>query len=167
MLTTTQAANILRCSRQHVVRMCDRGEIPSTRVGTHRRIRRRDLDALLHPPLRREDERSLWLHLAIAGKLVVDPDGVIGLARQRLALLRTVHQRAGAYLDQWERALDAGPEAVIRIMVGRDDTAQALRSASPMTGLGLLTNDERHRILAAFRSHWGRAVQVARLDRRQ
>ena len=59
-LTTTQAAALLGCSRQHIVHLCDIGQLPHTRRGTHRRIRRSDVDRLLSPPLRREDERSLW-----------------------------------------------------------------------------------------------------------
>ena len=42
-LTTQAAAEFLGCSRPHIVRMLEQGEIPYTKVGKHRRIRFEDL----------------------------------------------------------------------------------------------------------------------------
>jgi excisionase family DNA binding protein len=42
-LTTQQAAEILNCSRDFVVRLCDNGELPYRKLGTHRKIRFDDL----------------------------------------------------------------------------------------------------------------------------
>jgi excisionase family DNA binding protein len=45
MLTTRQAADILACSRQHVVKLIDEGKLKAEKVpgGTHRRVHLRDL----------------------------------------------------------------------------------------------------------------------------
>ena len=45
LLTTKQAADMMACSRQHVVKLIDNGKLPAEKVpgGTHRRIRLKDL----------------------------------------------------------------------------------------------------------------------------
>ncbi|UAB96987.1 helix-turn-helix domain-containing protein [Dactylosporangium vinaceum] len=50
---------MLHCSRQHVVDLCSNGTLAFVRAGTHRRIRRDDVERLLRLPFRREVEKSL------------------------------------------------------------------------------------------------------------
>jgi len=42
-ITTQSAAELLGCSRPHIVKLLEEGEIPFTKVGKHRRIKYEDL----------------------------------------------------------------------------------------------------------------------------
>jgi excisionase family DNA binding protein len=110
-LTTTAAAALLHCSRQHVVDLCDNGTLPFVRAGTHRRIRRDDVERrLLRPPFRREVDKSLWLHRAVAGKLVADPVRGMALARRKLRYAYTGTQKVDRVLDGTVRQTAASVE---------------------------------------------------------
>ncbi|MFC9443300.1 helix-turn-helix domain-containing protein, partial [Brevibacterium sp. NPDC056947] len=50
-MSTGEVAKILGVSRQHIVDLCERGDLPFTKVGTHRRIRRADLNGLFRTHL--------------------------------------------------------------------------------------------------------------------
>ena len=46
LLTTGEAAKLLSSTRQHVVNLCNSGDLPFGTVGKRRRVRRRDVEVL-------------------------------------------------------------------------------------------------------------------------
>lgn len=101
LLTTGEAAKLLSSSRQHVVNLCNAGDLPYLTVGNHRRVRRRDVEALRTRSQRpnRGQRRSLWLNTAVAGRLVVDPNVVLRLpgrtCRRSKCRIRVGRRRTG------------------------------------------------------------------------
>ena len=156
LLTTSEAAELLRSSRQHVVDLCERGLIPYVKVGAHRRLRRSDVEAVLRPQLTRDQHRSLWLHAAVAGRLVRDPDAVLRKATRNLEQLHRVHADGSAvkWLDRWFAVLDSGVEAILDVLTSPDPEAVELRQNSPFAGV--LSEAERQTVLRAFAARWRR-----------
>jgi hypothetical protein len=138
--------------------MCTRGELPFTWVGRHRRIHRSAVDQLLrddHPPLTRDQERSLWLHRALVGRLVEQPEQILNQARQNATKLLEQQQRPGMTthrLTEWLRVLDSGADNVAEVLTSAQPHAVELRQNSPFAGV--LPQDIRSKVLAAFIRHW-------------
>jgi excisionase family DNA binding protein len=156
LLTTGEAAALLNSSRQHVVDLCDRGDLPFTTVGTHRRVLRRDVEAIRTRTQRltRDQRRSLWLAYAVAAQIVTDPDAAIASARANLDRMRTAARgQAQRWLDEWERLLDGPVEELLDNLTSRSPKGRELRQNSPFSGL--LDNEGRTAVLAAWRQHSG------------
>lgn len=155
LLTTGQAAAILGSSRQHVVDLCTSGRLPYQVVGSHRRVRRSDVVQFLGgvgAALTRDQQRSLWLHRVVAGKVALDPGRTVALARRNLSRLRSQHP-AGAVtadFDEWEAQLDGPLDVLLATLVSPSGQAVELRQNSPFAGV--LTERERAKALAAFRA---------------
>jgi excisionase family DNA binding protein len=149
LLTTGEAALILNSSRQHVVDLCDRGDLPFVTTGRHRRVRRADVEALRTrtSKLTRDQIRSLWLGYAIAGKLVADPRSVLKKARNNLTHIREVSSRNAnnRWLSEWQALLNGPVIDVLDALTSRSPRARELRQNSPFAGV--LTEDERQRVL--------------------
>jgi excisionase family DNA binding protein len=156
LLTTGEVATLLRASRQHVVDLCDRGLLSYVRVGAHRRIRRTDVEAVLASELTRDQLKALWLHRAVAGKLVADPSAVLAKATANLARLHGIHPdgMAAVWLERWCVLLNAGAETVLDVLTSRSPGATELRQNSPFAGV--LSDAERHAVLSAFTVTWRR-----------
>lgn len=154
LLTTGQAAAILGSSRQHVVDLCTSGRLAYQVVGSHRRVRRADVVRLLGGGggLTRDQQRSLWLHRVVAGKVALDPVRVASRARRNLGQLRSQHPTGAvtADFDEWESLLDGPVEVLLATLVSPSQRAVELRQNSPFAGA--LTERERAKALAAFRS---------------
>jgi excisionase family DNA binding protein len=150
LLTTGEAARLLRSSRAQVVDLCLRGLLPYVKVGVQRRVRRTDVEALIEPALSRAQMESLWLHRAVAGRVVRNPPAVLAAAAINLRRLRRLHPegRAWDWLDRWEATLDEGVEAVLDALTSSAEYAIELRTTSPFAGI--LPEAERRAVLAAF-----------------
>ncbi|MGC4772000.1 helix-turn-helix domain-containing protein [Micromonospora sp. DT44] len=161
LLTTGQVAKLLGTSRQQVVNLCERGELPFVKVGAHRRLRREHVEALLHPKpeLTRDQLKSLWLHQAIAGSLVTDPDAVLKKAGENLDRLLRQHQgtMTEVWLKRWQDKINEGVGAVLKTLTSDDPEAVELRQNSPFAGV--LSQPQRTKVLGSFtRRGWGRVA---------
>ncbi len=150
LVTTGQAAILLRSSRAHVVDLCLRGLLPYVRVGGQRRIRRTDIEAMIHPTLTREQLECLWLHRAVAGKVVANPSALLAAAAINLRRLRRLHPegRAWEWLDRWDAVLEEGVEAVLDALTSPASFAVELRRNSPFAGV--LSEAERRTVVEAL-----------------
>jgi len=164
LLTTGEAAAVLGCSRQHVTDLCRSGALPFRTIGTHRRVTRSDLTRFASTPsadvprdILRQQLRSLWLHRAVAGRLAADPDGVLAIARANLERARALHPRSGPWIDEWA-AIVGDPEQVMESLTSPSAASDELRQNSPFAGV--LEEEERARILAAF-ADWWRATHAS------
>ncbi len=155
LIRTGEAARLLGCSRQHVVDICDEGKLPVVREGrSHRYVRRSDVLALTGRSLTRDQEQSRWLHGAIVGHLVSEPDLVLRRARENLDRFSKVHAGTMAehWLGLWRLTLNSGLDDVLTVLVSDSPQATELRQNSPFTGI--LSEDERRTVLESFREHW-------------
>ncbi|WNJ17961.1 helix-turn-helix domain-containing protein [Pontibacter sp. G13] len=55
-LTTSQAADILGCSRPHLIKLLEEGAIPFHKIGTHRRVSHRELSNYLAAKRQERDQ---------------------------------------------------------------------------------------------------------------
>ena len=151
LLTTGEAAAVLNSSRQHVVDLCERGDIPFTTIGTHRRIRRGDVEALLERTQRltRDQRRSLWLSYAVAGRIAEDSIAARHQAIENLQQMRVSSRgQARRWLDEWERLLLGPTHRLLTTLVSPSPKSRELRQNSPFAGI--LTDEERARVLQAW-----------------
>lgn len=124
-------------------------------VGTHRRIKRSDAEALAGRtagnaggPMTADQLRALWLHRAVAGKVAGDPDQILAMAQKAARKLLENEADGAPWVRQWLAVIDRGPEAVMRMLVSTDPMARELRANSPFSGV--LPADERAAILTSF-----------------
>ena len=154
LLTTGEAAKLLSSSRQHVVNLTKSGDLPFVTIGSHRRIRRRDLEALRNRTQRMkllDQRRSLWLNTAIAGHLVHDPEHVLRRARTNLELMEKRHTRGQAahWLSEWRTLLWGPTERIMEVLTSPTPWAREMRQNSPFAGV--LDEADRVAVLEAFR----------------
>lgn len=61
-MTTQAAAEVIGCSRPHLIKLLENGEIPFTMVGRHRRIKFEDVTTYMKS-MKRKQEQFLWKQL--------------------------------------------------------------------------------------------------------
>lgn len=107
------------------------------------------LDATVeyHPPMTREERRSLLLHRAIARKLLDDPETVRARARRTLAAMRARHADM-PLLREWAVLLDRPVAALAPVLVDPDPWARELRQVTPFAGV--LSAAERADVYRTF-----------------
>ena len=157
LISTGEAAALLGSSRQHVVDLCNRGELPALSIGRHRRVRREDVErfaarATVTQPLRREELLSLWLGRAVAAQVAGQPARSLEHARRNLELLERENPQARPLLRLWRQAIDEGPEAVMEVLTSRTPAAIDMRQTSPF--FGLIPQEERDRVVGQFHEYW-------------
>lgn len=156
LLRTGAAARMLGVSRQHLVDLCDRGDVSFVRVGSHRRIPNSEVSRLLmRSTLTREREKSLWLHRAALAYLFTDPSQVLDRVRANIARIRAAHRPDGmtvAYLDRWTSIVDRGVDAIAETMTSSTEQACELRQNTPFAGV--LPAEVRLAVLSSFADHW-------------
>jgi excisionase family DNA binding protein len=151
-MTTGEAAALLGSSRQHVVDLCERGELPYSTTGRHRRVRRRDVEEVQArtEDLTRDQARSLWLSYALAGRIAEDPEAAVAKARANLAKMREVARgQAQSWLGEWESLIEGGADHMLDALTSRSPRGRELRQNNPFAGV--LTDEERVQVLAAWR----------------
>jgi excisionase family DNA binding protein len=168
LLSIGEAAILLRSSRRQVTDLCARGLLPYVSIGTQRKLRRADVEALIRPALSRVETEQLWLHRAIAGKLVNDAASVLATAEINLRRLRRLHPDGHSWdwIDRWQAVLDEGPEAVLEALTSSAGYAVEMRMTSPFAGV--LSEVERRRVLeslAETRRERARPMRVEDLER--
>jgi hypothetical protein len=96
------------------------------------------------------DARSLAMHCRIAQKISRDPD-LLNKARENLErwLAKTKGPKP-RYLREWRQILERPWPAIAELITSMSEEANRLRSSSPFAGV--LTQEERDQIYAAFRT---------------
>lgn len=149
---------MLGVSRGEVVGLCDQGELAYVGVGDDRRVSRSEAARLAGCGLRREEEKSLWLHLAVVEPLLTDRDVVLDRARDNLRRWVAVHRSDGMaaqYFTRWTEILNEGLDSVVAVLTSGSVEACELRQNSPFAGV--LDEQTRREVLRSYAEHRSRA----------
>lgn len=150
-LTTRQAAELIGSSRQHVVNLCERGELAYSRVGRHRRIARQEFERFLAEirPLDHSHLFALWLNRVAVGHIAQDVDGAFEIA-QRVLDEQSTDEQSQFWVGRWRKLLLNGPDTVMDVLTSHDPDALSMQNMSPF--LGLVSEKERERVLSTLLS---------------
>lgn len=102
------------------------------------------------PAMTRDQQRSLALHVAIAGELAARPEEVLETARRNVAVMRAAGPGAEGLLAEWDRILDLPPMLVAARMLDPSEHGRDLRQVTPFSGI--LSARARTDVYLVFRS---------------
>lgn len=102
-----------------------------------------------HPPMTREERRSLALHGAIAARLREDPGPVLSAARANLARMIERTDPSSQPLREWKVLLDRPLPALLPMLTDPAPWMRELRHVTPFAGV--LSARERASVYRAFR----------------
>jgi excisionase family DNA binding protein len=164
-LSTSKAAGILGVSRQHLATLADSGEIPSWRVGTHRRFNSADLARFklkrsgkrggLQPrvgEMNLTDLRSWIYGVLLAAKVAEDPDGLLQRGRINIRKLQEAHPDGSPspLLRHWEELMNGPTDELLEVLISPSQWAIELRHSSPFAGE--LSEKERRWVIRSTRN---------------
>lgn len=103
---------------------------------------------VFHPPMTREERRSLALHRAIADRLRQDPEGVLSSAHRTLARMSSTASPHSQPIREWAVLLHRPVDALVEVLTDPAPWARELRHVTPFAGV--LTASERSEVIRAF-----------------
>jgi hypothetical protein len=83
----------------------------------------------------RNERFSLLLHRELARALEIDPGGVLSRGRRNILRWQAAQGHTVQAWDEWLKLLDAGAEAVRKIMLDEGQHGARLRQSSPFAGI--------------------------------
>jgi transcriptional regulator with XRE-family HTH domain len=108
-----------------------------------------------HPPMTREERRSLALHEAIAERVRQDPEPALAQARATLGRMASGPAGSSQLIREWHVLLDRPLEALLPLLVDPDPWTRELRHVTPFAGI--LSAPERAAVYRAFAEREGAA----------
>lgn len=97
------------------------------------------------------DQRALAMEQKVAEKLRADPSLLCRAHATLERWLKTVSPQARPALLEWQSILDGSLEEICSMLEATDERATRLRQSSPFCGI--LTREERTKIIQEYRSH--------------
>lgn len=107
-----------------------------------------ELFVAFHPPMTREDRRSLAVHQAISRRLVAEPETALARARHTLLKMAEAVASRSQLLREWELLLERPVPAIVEAMLDPSPWGRELRHVTPFAGV--LTPAERTAVYRDF-----------------
>ena len=107
---------------------------------------------LVSTPLTRDQERSMFLHAAIAKELRVRGAEVVEVAQRNISRMRSMNPHASPLLDECEKILQGTIDQIVGRMLDPSEHGCDLRQVTPFAGV--LTPAQRAAAYRSFRSNY-------------